>query len=288
VFRPHRRPSEIDNRSAGGPLLVSELQEQGYVTVDLLDEVELDAVRAVRRRLGAAPGDPGSGLFNDTWSTDVDYKRAVAAAMDRVFAPAVRRVLPDHRSLGFVHVVKWPGDAGDVVAHRDPTFVDEDRFRSLMVWCALEDVTIGTGALWVVPGSHRATTGVRGHQCEENLYPEVSAERSQYAVPLELRAGAAVLYDHALIHTSGPNRSPAARVAVAGVLVPDVAVPRYAVPSGPDELRTVVIDERFFIDHRLSELDLEAVAATCPAVGTTERRNRPAVAPLSSSPAVRR
>ena len=305
VFRARRRPVASGDQppaGPGGPAVDSErpeagehtveagLRDRGYVTVDLLDEAELHEVRAVRDRLGAAPGDPRTGLFNDTWSTDTDYKRAVSEAMDRLFAPAVQRVVPDHRSLGFVHVVKWPGDAGDVVAHRDPTFVDEDHFRSMMVWCALDDVTVETGALWVVPGSHRAATGVRGHQCEENLYPEVSADRPRYAVPLELRAGSAVLYDHALVHTSGPNRSSDERVAIAGVLVPDSAAPRYAVPNGPAELSTVAIDEQFFIDHRLSHLDLDAVAASCAPLGTAARRERPPIEELgsSSTPVARR
>lgn len=302
VFRARRRPvasGDQPSAGSGGPVggerpgagehtMYAGLRDRGYVTVDLLDEVELQEVRAVRNRLGVAPGDPRTGLFNDTWSTDTGYKRAVSEAMDRVFAPAVQRVLPDHRSLGFVHIVKWPGEAGDVVAHRDPTFVDEDRFRSMMVWCALDDVTVETGALWVVPGSHRAATGVRGHQCEENLYPEVSADRPRYAVPLELRAGSAVLYDHALVHTSGPNRSSDERVAIAGVLVPDSAAPRYAVPNGPAELSTVAIDEQFFIDHRLSHLDPDAVAASCAPLGTAVRRARPPVEPLAPPPPARR
>lgn len=246
---------------------VKALTDSGYQVVDLLTKDQLERLRGVREGSGPAPGDPMDGLFNDTWSTDCEYKRLVSGLLMRILDAPVGHLLPEHRRLGFVHIVKWPGPAGAVVAHRDPSFVDEQQFRSLMLWCALDDVDDEQGALWVVPGSHRDPTGVRVHQSPRNVHPEIDAAFRELAVPLEIKAGQAIVYDHALIHRSGPNNSALARVAVSGVLIPNAARPRYAIPVRPEFAEIIEIDERFFVEHRLCALDIDAVLSEYATVG---------------------
>lgn len=241
------------------PELHLPLARDGYVRLTLLDADALDQFRTLHATLGVAPGDDGSGLFNDTWSTDVAWKAETGAQLRTLVEPRLVEFLPNYRGLGFAHIIKWPGAAGAVVAHRDPTFVDEHAFRSLMLWFPLDDVDIDGGALWVVPGSHRQRTGIRVHQSPDNLVHGIRCDTSGPARPVCLRAGEAILYDHALVHLSGPNRRKSPRVAVAGPLVPRMAPIRYAVPVGDSESRVLEVDESFFIQHRLCALDTEAV-----------------------------
>jgi hypothetical protein len=238
----------------------------GYVVVPLLDEAAVAAAVDLRRRFGTAPGDPGTGLFNDTWSTDVGYKRRVMAELGALVTGPLDQVLVDHRLLGLVQIVKWPGDTGQVVAHRDPTFVDEDRHRSLGVWCALQDMTSDQGPLRVLPGSHRLPSGVRVHQSTDNLYPEVDEHLEELSTGVPLCAGEAILYDHRLIHLSEANRTDRERTVIAGILVPDEARTVYAVQTD-DGPRLVEVGADFFVEHRLNELDVDRVLATCTDLG---------------------
>ena len=265
--RPVARQYHMDD-----PDLRRSLARDGYVVVDLLDPPGLDHLRAVRDRHGPAPGDPQDGLFNDSWSTDQDYKRAVAAELEEALGGVLRRHLPAYRPLGYAHIVKWPGPGGAVVAHRDPTFADERRFRTIMLWCPLEDVDDHSGTLWVTPGSHRRTSGVRVHQSPANVVADITCRMGGPARPLQLRAGEAILYDHALIHLSGPNDSNHPRVAVASPLVPRLASPRYAVAVGDNRGTLVEIDESFFVEHRLCDLDVGRVLVDYPTVGTFQHR----------------
>src|SRR6266540_2271801 len=85
------------------------------------------------------------------------------------------------------------------------------RDRSLTAaWIALDDATVDNGCLWVLPGSHRP--GVlypdREHHdpqfdCEVEAYD--FPYRDQDAVPVEVPAGAAVVFNGYLLHRSLPN-----------------------------------------------------------------------------------
>jgi phytanoyl-CoA hydroxylase len=94
--------------------------------------------------------------------------------------------------------------------HQDETHIPT-RDRSLTaVWIALDNATIENGCLWVIPGSHRA--GVLYPDREQND-PRFDCTREAYvfrlreqeAEPLELPAGAAVVFDGYLLHRSLPN-----------------------------------------------------------------------------------
>ena len=246
--------------------LQQRFEQDGYVTAQLLDDEGIQAARELRRRLGPAPGDSGSGLFNDTWSTDEAYKREVIGGLTALVAPRLAVLLVDHRPLGIVHIVKWPGDSGRVVAHRDPTFVDETHHRSVGVWCTLHDLTADEGPLRVIPGSHRLPSGVRVHQSPENLYPEVDSVVDEVSVPVPLRPGEALLYDHRLIHLSEANRTEQERVVVGGIVVPASVQAIYAVQT-PSGARCVQIEPEFFAEHRLDQLDVDRVMSSCPDLG---------------------
>jgi ectoine hydroxylase-related dioxygenase (phytanoyl-CoA dioxygenase family) len=133
---------------------------------------------------------------------DVARRSEVVAPLTQVIGPDVKLV----QSMFFVKSEGKPGQAW----HQDENFIPT-RDRSLAaVWIAVDDATVENGCLWALPGSHR--TGV--------LYPDRETDdarfdctvesydfpyRDEDAVPLELPAGSAVLFDGHLLHRSLPN-----------------------------------------------------------------------------------
>ncbi|WP_426574223.1 phytanoyl-CoA dioxygenase family protein [Aquihabitans sp. McL0605] len=230
-----------------------------------LDADQVRRVRTVQERHGIAPGDPGSGLFNDTWSTDASYKAAMSSSLTEILEEPTRREFLEYVSLGWTNITKWPGSAGAVISHRDPSFVDERVHRSYGVWCAIEPVGPDTGALTLAPGSHRARPLVRVHQAEDNLAPDYDGALAERTVSIPLAAGEAIVYDHALVHGSGPNTGPHPRTVVAGLLVPVAAAPRYTIATDDGPV-TVGIDRHFFLDEKLDQLDVDHVVATYPSI----------------------
>jgi len=265
-----RRRSRLSRRAlygqyqAGDERVERQLARDGYAVLPLLDADRLEALRQVRRDHGSAPDDPSTGLFIDTWSSDTAYKAGMHHALAAALAPALSRSLPHHRALSYTHIVKWPGAEGAVVAHRDPSFVDEARFRSLMLWLPLGASTTEAGSLWVVPGSHRWVDALRVHQDPINVDRSITTGSNGPARLVAVPPGHGIVYDHGLLHLSGPNTLATERVAIASPLVPSAAQPLYAVVDGTGATRMVEIDERFFLDHRPIALDIDDLLAQFP------------------------
>ncbi|WP_421121232.1 phytanoyl-CoA dioxygenase family protein [Aquihabitans daechungensis] len=249
------------------PVLEAQLASDGYVIVDLLDAGACEAARALCARLGPAPGDRRDGLFNDSWSTDRTHTRRLSEGLWAIFAPAVRERFVGHRSLICGTSVKWPGEAGVVPAHRDPTFLDEARYRSVGIFCAIEPIGVDRGPLEVLPGSHRTSGEVRVHQSPRNVCADLAEDVERRFRPIPLAQGQAVIYDHSLLHRSGQPQH-RARAAAMCQLVPDGATPWYAVATEPGVAAVLEVDEEFFLGNKLDQLDSDAVVATCPLVRT--------------------
>jgi ectoine hydroxylase-related dioxygenase (phytanoyl-CoA dioxygenase family) len=127
---------------------------------------------------------------------------SVVDALTEVIGPNVKLV----QSMLFIKSAGKPGQAW----HQDEAHIPT-RDRSLTAgWIALDDATVENGCLWVIPGSHRA--GVL-HREREQHDPRFDCTREahgfdyreQDAVPVELPAGSALIFDGYLLHRSLPN-----------------------------------------------------------------------------------
>ncbi len=211
---------------AGSLDLAESYRRQGFVIVDhFLDAEELMAARA--EALAICRGERGDieGLSPPTTEeTDAEVWRryqcihfphkisdqmkgiaestAAVDALIEVIGPNVKLV----QSMLFIKSEGKPGQAW----HQDEYFIPT-RDRSLCaIWIALDDSTVENGCLWVIPGSHRA--GVlypdREHDsldfdCTRESYGFSYSESD--AVPVEIPAGAALIFNGYLLHSSRPN-----------------------------------------------------------------------------------
>jgi len=204
----------------------SEFDRQGFlIAPDLLDPALLAAARTetvaiCRGERGEVDGVVPAGAREE----DDDVLRRYLCihfphkispiARDLAALPAAVDVLTDvigpnvkmMQSMLFIKSEGKPGQAW----HQDETHIPT-RDRSLAaVWIALDDATVENGCLWVIPGSHRP--GVLYPDREQDD-PRYDCTREAYgfryreadAVPVELPAGAALVFDGYLLHRSLPN-----------------------------------------------------------------------------------
>lgn len=117
---------------------------------------------------------------------------------------------------------KLPGVKGQVHPHQDSTVVYTEPLSCCALWIALEDATIENGCMWIIPASHRNGLNARVIAAPEapfgrklirfNTTPAVDDPKF---IPLEVKAGTAVLMSGELIHQSKANTSKRSRNAYA-------------------------------------------------------------------------
>jgi phytanoyl-CoA hydroxylase len=198
----------------------------GFLIVpDLLDPALLSSARAETVAICRGErGDVDGVVPADRQEDDDDVLRRYlcihfphkisALARDLAALPAAVDVLtgvigPNVKMMQSMLFIKSEGKPGQAW-HQDETHIPT-RDRSLTaVWIALDDATVENGCLWVIPGSHRA--GVL-YPYREQDDPRYDCTREAYgfryreedAVPVELPAGAALVFDGYLLHRSLPN-----------------------------------------------------------------------------------
>ena len=193
----------------------AELGEIGFATEPLLDRDQLGALRRIYEDLGV---DPGLGFFAS--SNDLERDRAAEAdALVRAeILEPLQRVLPHHEAFLTSFLVKGAGSGARIEFHQDLSYTDERSSRSVVVWIPLDDVDAATGALAVVPGSHRWATGSRPGGLDELPTAGFQDDFARRAVSVDVPAGTAVAYDPALVHGSRAISLPRPRIAVGAAL----------------------------------------------------------------------
>ncbi len=192
-------------------------------------------------------------------------EQQTAGFWDRLLA----ELFVDHRHLVTALLTKGPGEDSALPLHQDPTVVDEARFRSSTVWVALDDVDRRSrnGALHVLPGSHLRASDPRGTNTVPSFLPHLDRLWDR-AVPVDVRAGDAVVLDSRVIHGSPPNWSQRSRRVISAVIVPRRAelVHVVASPGDGDEVVTHRADLAFWRRYNPRALS-GAPPADLPVIG---------------------
>lgn len=244
-------------RSSGGPAeartfrddaLESELRTSGFVIVDLLDD---DVLATLSETVDRVYVDDRHGFHASNLSPSHAYRHQVCREVVPVIEPLVVPLLVEHEAYTASVLMKWADDDSAFHSHQDWSMVDESRYRTVNVWCPLVDVEPGNGALCVLPGSHRVLDAIRCSPMPPNGFESAGWEVDWSEMqPIPVRRGQVVVMDHAVLHSSGPNRSAAPRPAVAVAFKPtDAALYHWYTPDPTvAECDVYAIDRDFFAD----------------------------------------
>ncbi len=186
-----------------------------------LADLRAESVAMCRGDLGAVEGAPV--VADDATDRDVlrrylcihfphklSPKFTALLSHPRIVEALVELIGPNVKAMQSMLFIKAEGKPGQAW-HQDEYFIPT-RDRSLTAaWIALDDATVENGCLWVIPGSHRP--GI--------IYPEKAIDddrfdctgeayrfpyRDEDAVPVEMSAGSAIIFNGYLLHRSLPNR----------------------------------------------------------------------------------
>jgi ectoine hydroxylase-related dioxygenase (phytanoyl-CoA dioxygenase family) len=203
--------------------LVESFQRDGFVVLDQaispdqVTELHHAAEQLCRGDLGAVKGAPAVESTEDVLRKYlcIHYPHKVSdAALAALHAPRVVETLtrvigPNVKAMQSMLFIKPEGKPGQAW-HQDEFFIPT-RDRSLTAaWIALDDATVENGCLWVLPGSHRCGVLYPDRE-QDDVRFDCTVEAFDFpysdddAVPVEVPAGSAVIFNGYLLHRSLPN-----------------------------------------------------------------------------------
>jgi hypothetical protein len=218
------------------PRLEAQFSRQGYVVLPMLDRAAIPGILLSFQQLRPSDGYQGmqeTALMQQSFHVtffdrDLDYRRQVFEYVQALFQIWMERHLQAHRMVQGNVFLKPPGK-GFVFPHQNLTITDEGTYRSVSLWCPLQDTDAHNGTLFVIPGSQNGFMRYRNTQVEwplwEAFMPEGKA--TPYLKALAVKAGEVVVLDDRLIHVTPDNHSEAPRWVIHGLCLPGVAPLRY-------------------------------------------------------------
>lgn len=217
---------------AAGPELAACYAENGFALLrDALSpsevaEINAEALRICRGDYGEItygyhdgppqalpPAEPDEDVLQRYLC--IHYPHKLSAAAERALhAPRIVDALvsvigPNVKAMQSMLFVKSEGKPGQAW-HQDEYFIPT-RDRSLTAaWIALDDATVENGCLWVLPGSHRRGV-IYPARAQDDPRFDCTTEafdfpyRDEEAVPVEIPAGTALIFNGYLLHRSLQN-----------------------------------------------------------------------------------
>lgn len=223
--------------------------QQGFILLPFLTPEEVEHLDKLFDALH--PDINNSGFFSGSYSSDIEYKKKASDEIVKVFSRAYSELFIDYAPFGGAFLYKVPGTNSELAAHQDWTIVDEIKNIALNCWVPLCDVTKENGALSILPGSHYDNFNVIRAPTLPFFFSGNDDLVLEQLVPMEVKAGTAVILNQSVIHYSPPNQSNKIRKAItAGVKSAGAQMYfHYKVPD-KEELEVFEMDDDFLISFK--------------------------------------
>lgn len=188
------------------------LNAQGFVKVSLLTPTEVEELQQVYQQY--FQGENIAHFTSTNLYKDTEWRKGVATQIDRIITTGLKRVFQNVKFWLPAFLIKPTGENTEFEIHQDWTFVDEERYCSGNIWIPLSDTDAGNGTLHFLPGSHyHYVKTLRAHRAPY-IFKGHEELAKQMCVPVNAKAGEAIIFYHSTIHYSTPNLSDKQRVAV--------------------------------------------------------------------------
>lgn len=228
-----------------------QLIRDGYVISPFADEKMLAELRALYASIEHLPS---RGTHVTMFNPSYEYRKTVDQGIKQLAGKMAEQLMDGYRVLYTNFMVKEPGIEGDFPVHQDWTYVDESKNRSYAFWIPLQDVDENNGALYMVKGSQRLHTALRGPYVHEPFRNLSQIIKDEYSEAVRLRAGEALIWDHRVIHFSQPNTTERPRVVFTLIMVPKNAqvIHCYGIPESYGTIiNKMQVDTDFFMKYTI-------------------------------------
>ena len=184
-------------------------KKQGFVIVNLFNKGIIEKLRCVYNN---DTPEINKQSYTSFEINNREARKTIDKKIKTIYNQPLLTVLNDYQPLWGNFMVKAP-KAQNMELHADWRYVDESEFISMNIWAPLQDTNVKNGTLWVVPKSHKIVKSIRGINLPKYYFKQNELFKKHYGIPVNLKAGQVIFYDHRLVHYSYPNFSNEKRLA---------------------------------------------------------------------------
>lgn len=187
------------------------------------------------------------GFYASTHIQDKVLRKTLSDHIRKVIASVAPSIFLNIEVLGGAFIAKAPGNKGILPLHQDWNIVDEKQARSYNLWIPLVDVSPQNGTMKILPKSHIKQENYRGPGIP-SLFQNITEVVDEHMLSLNMKAGEALLYDHALWHSSPKNNTDQLRLCVVLGAIPKNTPLKYYAPK-ENKIAEFNSNVDFFFDH---------------------------------------
>lgn len=226
-----------------------QLLQNGYVVKPFLTE---DEVATLTDFYYASHPKQLDGMYATAHVPDLDLRMKMNDFIKQVFVRANEENFVNINALGGSFIAKGKGEQGSLQPHQDWNIVDEHQYRSFNIWVPLVDLHDDNGVILILPNSHLWLESYRSANIPSAYTPvyDVLWKKMQ---PLYMKAGEALIYDHRLVHASGPNNTDQIRLAAVYGIIPKEARMRYYHKADENTIEEFESNPEFFLYGNIFE-----------------------------------
>lgn len=205
------------------PQQIEQFKQDGYFIVEnALTEQQLNMLRSECQRFVDAyetemeaqgVTDIGISHYKKRYFVEgrgQDSPEIAEFLMSQLMADVCRAILGDDVYLFLEQYVVKVADVGTKFGwHQDSGYIDHYHDPFLTCWCALDDMTIENGTLYVLPYERAKMhpSDLFEHRIEEETNDRVGYYGDDPGIPVLVPAGSMVVFSSRLFHRSGANVS---------------------------------------------------------------------------------
>ena len=229
--------------------LDKKLLEEGYVVIPFLSANEVSSLTNFYYENHPQQTE---GMYATAHVPDISFRMKMNDFIKQNFARTIEETFVNCNPLGGSFIAKGKGTRGTINPHQDWNIVDEEKFRSFNIWVPLVDLNENNGVIKILPRSHVWLKSYRSANIN-SAYEAVNDLLWQKMIPLFMKRGEALIYDHRLLHASGENFSNELRLAAVYGIIPQEAEMLYYHKADENTVEVFESNPEFFLYGNIFE-----------------------------------
>ncbi|MBL7794262.1 MAG: phytanoyl-CoA dioxygenase family protein [Saprospiraceae bacterium] len=225
------------------------LERDGYVVINFFSEPEIQALIKESEQLHSF--ELGEQMFFSNRQLDnPDYQNQARQLIRKHFSAKVEQFFDKAAWMEAVFVIK-PPKVGVFANHQDWSLVDEDKYRSIGIWCPLLDVDASNGTFCILSGSHKFFKIFRSPTIPPAYHSdELNAIIDKYKKVLSVKKGDVIVFDHAAMHSTTPNLMDKPRPSIfIGIRPAESPILHYFYHKDSGKIEGFEVDGDFFYNY---------------------------------------